>query len=88
MRSPLIAASGTVGSVYEWAGIADTTPYGAAVAKSVSGDPWPGRVGDARDADVQDTPDAAGRGNTTRSPRDVGPGSPQTVSGKGGFTRS
>ncbi len=44
MRSPLIAASGTVGSVYEWAGIADTTPYGAAVAKSVSGDPWPGRV--------------------------------------------
>ena len=51
-------------------------------------DPWPGRVGDARDADVQDTPDAAGRGNTTRPPRDDGPGSPQTVSGKGGFTRS
>lgn len=43
LRSPLIAASGTVGSVYEWAGVADTRPYGAAVAKSVSGDPWPGR---------------------------------------------
>ena len=43
LRSPLIAASGTVGSVYEWAGIADVGPYGAAVAKSVSREPWAGR---------------------------------------------
>ena len=43
LRSPLVAASGTVGSVYEWAEVADTRPYGAAVATSVSGDPWPGR---------------------------------------------
>jgi dihydroorotate dehydrogenase (NAD+) catalytic subunit len=43
LRSPLIAASGTVGSVFELAGISDLTAYGAAVAKSVSADPWPGR---------------------------------------------
>ena len=43
LRTPLIAASGTVGSVYEWAGVADTGPYGAAVAKSVSREPWQGR---------------------------------------------
>lgn len=43
LRSPLIAASGTVGSVWEWAEIADLTPYGAAVAKSVSPEPWQGR---------------------------------------------
>ena len=43
LRSPLIAASGTVGSVWEWAGVADTSAYGAAVAKSVSDRPWAGR---------------------------------------------
>lgn len=44
LRSPLIAASGTVGSVWEWARVADVLPYGAAVAKSVSADPWTGRA--------------------------------------------
>jgi dihydroorotate dehydrogenase (NAD+) catalytic subunit len=43
LRSPLIAASGTVGSVWEWAEIADVSLYGAAVAKSVSPTPWQGR---------------------------------------------
>ena len=43
LRSPLIAASGTVGSVWEWAEVADVSPYGAAVAKSVAPVPWPGR---------------------------------------------
>lgn len=43
LRSPLIAASGTVGSVWEWGSVADVSVYGAAVAKSVSGDPWKGR---------------------------------------------
>lgn len=44
LRTPLIAASGTVGSVWEWAEVADPTPYGAAVAKSVSHEPWEGRA--------------------------------------------
>lgn len=43
MRSPLIAASGTVGSVWEWAEVADVRPFGAAVAKSVAPEEWPGR---------------------------------------------
>lgn len=43
LRSPLIAASGTVGSVTELAGLADLSVYGAAVAKSVSAEPWSGR---------------------------------------------
>jgi dihydroorotate dehydrogenase (NAD+) catalytic subunit len=43
LRTPLIAASGTVASVWEWAEIADVTAYGAAVAKSVSPTPWEGR---------------------------------------------
>lgn len=43
LRTPLIAASGTVGSVVEWASVVDMTPYGAAVAKSVAPDPWDGR---------------------------------------------
>ena len=43
LRSPLIAASGTVGSVWEWAEVADVSPYGAAVAKSVAPVEWPGR---------------------------------------------
>lgn len=43
LRTPLIAASGTVGSVWEWTSAADPRPYGAAVAKSVSPEPWSGR---------------------------------------------
>jgi dihydroorotate dehydrogenase (NAD+) catalytic subunit len=43
LRAPLIAASGTVGSVWEWADVADLKPYGAAVAKSVAASEWPGR---------------------------------------------
>ena len=43
LRSPLIAASGTVGSVEEFASVADLSAYGAAVAKSVSDEPWEGR---------------------------------------------
>ncbi|HEX6286791.1 MAG TPA: dihydroorotate dehydrogenase, partial [Acidimicrobiia bacterium] len=43
LRSPLIAASGTVGSVWEWAETCDVSLYGAAVAKSVSPEPWEGR---------------------------------------------
>ena len=42
MRSPLVAASGTVGSVVDFAGVGALESYGAAVAKSVSGIPWPG----------------------------------------------
>jgi dihydroorotate dehydrogenase (NAD+) catalytic subunit len=44
LRSPLIAASGTVGSVWEWVEVADVAPYGAAVAKSVAPVAWPGRA--------------------------------------------
>jgi dihydroorotate dehydrogenase (NAD+) catalytic subunit len=44
LRSPIVAASGTVGSVVDFAGAGDFRFYGAAVAKSVSPDPWPGRV--------------------------------------------
>jgi dihydroorotate dehydrogenase (NAD+) catalytic subunit len=44
LRSPLIAASGTVGSVWEWAEVADVSRFGAAVAKSVAPEPWPGRL--------------------------------------------
>jgi dihydroorotate dehydrogenase (NAD+) catalytic subunit len=43
LRSPLIGASGTVGSVWEWAEVADVSCFGAAVAKSVAPEPWPGR---------------------------------------------
>ncbi|MEA3509849.1 MAG: dihydroorotate dehydrogenase [Actinomycetota bacterium] len=43
LRSPIVAASGTVGSVVDFAGAGDFGVYGAAVAKSVSSDPWPGR---------------------------------------------
>ena len=43
LRSPLIAASGTVGSVVEMSEVADFSVYGAAVAKSVSPEPWAGR---------------------------------------------
>ncbi len=43
LSSPLIAASGTVGSVVEFSDVTDWTRYGAAVAKSVSAVPWTGR---------------------------------------------
>ncbi|MEN8112961.1 MAG: dihydroorotate dehydrogenase [Actinomycetota bacterium] len=44
LTSPIVAASGTVGSVVDFAGAADFSVYGAAVAKSVSPVPWAGRV--------------------------------------------
>ena len=43
LRSPLIAASGTVGSVYDFEAVGALDSYGAAVAKSVSEEPWSGR---------------------------------------------
>lgn len=43
LDSPLIAASGTVGSVLEFLDTVDFSVYGAAVAKSVAPEPWPGR---------------------------------------------
>lgn len=43
LHSPLVAASGTVGSVVDMLDVVDFSRYGAAVAKSVSGEPWPGR---------------------------------------------
>lgn len=43
LRTPLVAASGTVGAVWEWAQVADTSAFGAAVAKSVAPEAWPGR---------------------------------------------
>jgi dihydroorotate dehydrogenase (NAD+) catalytic subunit len=42
LRSPLVAASGTVGSVADFAGVASLRPYGAAVAKSVTRHPRDG----------------------------------------------
>lgn len=44
LATPLVAASGTVGSVWEFARVADPSHYGAMVAKSVSGEPWEGRL--------------------------------------------
>lgn len=43
LRTSLVAMSGTVGSVSEWVGSTDPAAYGAAIAKSVSRDPWTGR---------------------------------------------
>ena len=43
LRTPLVAASGTVGSVAEWVAVGVPDAYGAAVAKSVSAEPWAGR---------------------------------------------
>lgn len=43
LSSPLVAASGTVGSVFEFSAVTDFSLYGAAIAKSVSDQPWPGR---------------------------------------------
>ncbi len=42
LRSPLVAASGTVGSVADFAAVASLQAYGAAVAKSVTRTPRPG----------------------------------------------
>jgi dihydroorotate dehydrogenase (NAD+) catalytic subunit len=43
LRSPLVAASGTVGSVTDFAKVGAMEAYGAAVAKSVSDEAWKGR---------------------------------------------
>jgi dihydroorotate dehydrogenase (NAD+) catalytic subunit len=43
LSSPVIAASGTVGSVVDFAATVDFSFYGAAVAKSVAPEPWKGR---------------------------------------------
>ena len=43
LASPLVAASGTVGSVVEFRNVIDFSLYGAATAKSVAPEPWPGR---------------------------------------------
>lgn len=43
LSSPLIAAAGTVGSVVEFNDAVDFGAYGAAVAKSIAPEPWPGR---------------------------------------------
>lgn len=43
LRSPLIGAAGTVGSVVDFAAVGALESYGAMTAKSVSRDPWPGR---------------------------------------------
>jgi dihydroorotate dehydrogenase (NAD+) catalytic subunit len=43
LRTPLVAASGTVGSVVDFAQVGALEAYGAAVAKSVSDEPWAGR---------------------------------------------
>jgi dihydroorotate dehydrogenase (NAD+) catalytic subunit len=43
LSTPLVAAAGTVGSVVDFANTIDFSFYGAAVAKSVSREPWDGR---------------------------------------------
>ncbi len=43
LAGPLVAASGTVGSVVDFLGVTNFRNYGAAVAKSVSREPWEGR---------------------------------------------
>jgi len=43
LSSPLVAASGTVGSVADFRRVVDFSLYGAATAKSVSPEPWPGQ---------------------------------------------
>lgn len=43
LATPLVAASGTVGSLTDFAESVDFRRYGAAVAKSVSPEPWSGR---------------------------------------------
>ncbi len=44
LETPLVAAAGTFGSIVEFADVANLKAYGAVVAKSVSGEPWPGRA--------------------------------------------
>jgi dihydroorotate dehydrogenase (NAD+) catalytic subunit len=43
LLTPLIAASGTVGSVADFTDVVDFSLYGAATAKSVAPEPWSGR---------------------------------------------
>lgn len=43
LATPLVAASGTVGSIWEFEPVVDATDYGAMIAKSVSEEPWSGR---------------------------------------------
>lgn len=43
LSSPLIAASGTVGSIVDFSNVVDFSLYGAVTAKSVAPEPWPGR---------------------------------------------
>lgn len=43
LSSPLIAASGTVGSVVDFVEVIDFSHYGSATAKSVAPEPWSGR---------------------------------------------
>lgn len=43
LRTPLIGASGTVGSVADFIGVGAPEAYGAMVAKSVAPEPWTGR---------------------------------------------
>jgi len=43
LDTPLVAAAGTFGAVVDFAAVAELQAYGAAVAKSVSAEPWPGR---------------------------------------------
>ncbi len=43
LRSPLVGACGTIGSVVDFAATVALEVYGAAVAKSVSKEPWAGR---------------------------------------------
>ena len=42
LRSPLVGASGTVGSAVDFVSVAPPEPYGALVAKSVAPEPWSG----------------------------------------------
>lgn len=43
LTTPLVAASGTVGSVWEFDRVLHAADYGAMIAKSVSEEPWSGR---------------------------------------------
>ena len=42
MRSPIATASGTFGYGFEYVGAVDYTKLGAATAKGIRLDPWPG----------------------------------------------
>jgi len=42
LATPLVAASGTFGSIREFLRVADVSVYGAVTAKSVAPEPWPG----------------------------------------------